>query len=304
MLRLGPIYDEKWQAFFDSPVISLSNEDAALWSDLRTLKRVLKNKGVEFGWEHRRITQGDFSYRMMRLCNAYDDLRKIWSATAQLLPRMPPAVDKQEEDNTSDTHTDSGLIDDSDPESDARGTVEMDRAFNAAQLAIQAGNRVPRNIGWRFSDDIDQVAVNRYRDSINDGTFEDLEEALQIAMAVQLPGLDGNLNHPTSPIQPVKAHALTSQASIASLRAATPNPLRYGPSPPQVSNERSHMSNEVLTMAQIVTTNSMLINNEIVANPRSDNTASLGLDTTIFAAMSSSPSQECSNEVQPERKKT
>jgi hypothetical protein len=304
MLRLGPVYDAQWQAFFDGPVTSLAHEDAALWSDLRTLKRLLKNEGVEFGWEHRRITQGDFSYRMIRLCNAYDDLRKIWSATAQSLPRVPITVDKQEEDNTSDTHNDNGFEDDVDSEGDARGTVEIDRAFDTAQLAIQAGNSVPRNIGWRFSDDIDEVAVDSYRDSINDGTFEELEEALQIAMAVPLPDLDETLNRPTSPVQHVKAHVMTSQASITSLRVATQNPLRYGPSPLQVINDRSHKNSEVLIMAQTVTTSSMLINDEIVANPRSDNTASLGLDTTIVAAMSSSPSQELPSEEQPKRKRS
>jgi hypothetical protein len=109
LLRLGPIYDEQWALFFPAPLGQQDNDTADMWSDLRTLKRVLANDGVAFGGRHRRLTRGDRSGKLLRLCAAYDDLYKLWSAsvTERGSKRAMTSVDERQENGSNGSFGDS-----------------------------------------------------------------------------------------------------------------------------------------------------------------------------------------------------
>lgn len=104
MLRIGPVYDEEWFVFFgnqssdktsskssdkSSYTSSRQSEDGIeLWADLRTLKKILKNEGVQFDAAHNKYPLGAVDPSLKRLCNVYDKRLKLWSAT--MLVRTPP----------------------------------------------------------------------------------------------------------------------------------------------------------------------------------------------------------------------
>lgn len=209
MLRLGPVYDEQWRGYFSSSQkkrisdgserVNQINDDIddveddadeeEMWSDLSTLKRMLSNEGIQFGWEHRRITHGDCSLRIVKLCNAYDDLRTIWAASkgvhgfAYVVQPVQMKVGRGE-GYGSGTHdalepnkqpaqstrlpTSSVSLEAVMTEDEGYGSMN-NRHKNTANpkpvrtmihthhnpVYIPSGHEEapPRNIGWRFSDD-------------------------------------------------------------------------------------------------------------------------------------------------------
>jgi hypothetical protein len=276
MLRLGPIYDEQWKMFFVNGESQSANECDGMWSDLKTLKKMLVNDGVTFGLEHRRITHGDMSERTIRLCNAYDDLRKIWVASISL--HVPARIEEQSEGESS--VSDTGFVEDTDSDGD------MGHAWASEQRA-SIRSSVPRNLGWRFSDDVDPEVVPKYRDSINDGTYEELEEALEVAMSVPLPVVLEDLRLPPSPVQPatVVRHLPSLDALVGTPRPTGPV-LLHGSSP-------LHSN----------TTPDMLLRDELAANPRGDNLDIRGLDIAIAAIMALNPSGRSAAGEAPAKKK-
>ncbi|KAH7411585.1 hypothetical protein DE146DRAFT_602624 [Phaeosphaeria sp. MPI-PUGE-AT-0046c] len=239
LLRLGPIYDEQWTLFFHPGALS-SLGDQGMWPDIRTLKRVLTNEGVKFGQDHRRLTIGDGSSKLHRLCAAYDDLYKLWSAT---LPEGTLTAHREEEETLKDAQDDSGCFMEDDVEL-GDGAVEpvMDD-FEYIEQEINPPDNAPRNIGWRFSDDIEEATAARYRHSLDlsDDDFEAMEATLAVAVAV--------------PLSPKQAAASTNRLPHSTLQPRR----RYGPSPLQVSCGFSHKPwIERLTQQKEMSTISMI----------------------------------------------
>jgi hypothetical protein len=112
LLRLGPIYDEQWAVFFAASLDPQNNSIDNMWPDLRTLKRVLANEGVIFGRQHRRLTRGDQSNKLLRLCAAYDDLFKLWFTMAKegTSYHVTTTIDECEEDDSNESIDDSGCF--------------------------------------------------------------------------------------------------------------------------------------------------------------------------------------------------
>jgi hypothetical protein len=260
LLRLGPIYDEQWTLFFNREAVQ--HPDDGMWADMRTLKRVLTNEGVEFGQDHRRLTFGSGSLKQHRLCVAYDDLYKLWSA---MLPKRTVAQPHREKEETpEDSNDDSGCF----MEDYAEGDVEVETPvmddLEHIQYESTPWDDRPRNIGWRFSDDIDEATAKRYRDSLSSGVeeIEVMETALAVAVAVPLPD---EQSRPANPFKVLNSKA--SKESLKKLRAieAAPPPTslqprrRYGPSPLQVSCGFSNKpSSERLIKPKAVTTINMV----------------------------------------------
>ena len=156
MLKLGPMYEEQWNTFFVEGYVpkrdsSDENGTGHMWSDLRTLKKILQNEGVVFGREHQRYSFGDSSTKLRRLCCAYDELRMDWLEMMRTrLPVNDNASLVTVVDDTADG--DSGFIEESPP---------REHDFEPGQLCIKShpsvlqvrSSGVVRNIGWRFSDD-------------------------------------------------------------------------------------------------------------------------------------------------------
>jgi len=229
MLRLGPIYDEQWSMFFVQPEDTGIDDHDEMWSDLRTLKKMLKNDGIEFGYAHGRLTHGDASPRIIRLCTAYDDLLKLWSAMVEAraptraVTCNPNPIDEQEEEELGSPFDDSGYSDGEEP-----GIEEW-------PLPVHRESGLPRNIGWRFSDDIDESAAARYRDSMTQSLVEEFEKALEVAKSSPLPVVGDDLVQSPPPVH------IPQTATRSSSIAADHSRLRHGPSRLQVSNKNARL---------------------------------------------------------------
>ena len=184
MLRLGPMYAEQWNMFFLNGQTTDSDNTAEMWPDLRTLKKMLISEGLTFGPAHVRLTYGTSEGKMRRLGDTYDELRKQWLAMMAL--RLP-AYDCEElaipSGGSSDS--DSGSLVSTDEDMHEVGT-DISRTFDIASCVHRSRNSgVPRNIGWRFSDDIDPGSVSSTlkdrKDENPDGTGGDPSENLEIA---------------------------------------------------------------------------------------------------------------------------
>jgi hypothetical protein len=290
LLRLGPIYDEQWALFFPAPLGQQDNDTADMWSDLRTLKRVLANDGVAFGGRHRRLTRGDRSGKLLRLCAAYDDLYKLWSAsvTERGSKRAMTSVDERQENGSNGSFGDSrssmnkrhgqaqafpGASVGKHPKqgNTISGTSKISKDEpKPTQHPTRPQSEVPRNLGWRFSDDFDPATAARNRDSMDHDTYYDIEEKFQLANSVPLVIVEA-ANSPRTP-PPVQSHQLRPAIG-----------LRHGPSP-----------------LQNVTTQSMILCDELLANPRGDN---LEVDANIMAAIGTIPYTEVV-ETKPTQKKS
>jgi hypothetical protein len=202
LLRLGPIYDEQWIALFtETPP---SHVETALWSDLRTLKRVLSNEGVTFERDHQRLTYGNLGDKMLRLCAAYDDLWKLWNASMEpsKTTSMAPIIEQNEdecgENNgcLTDNEGDQAKHDQKEPSHDPNTMVNVDLSQES----------LPRNIGWRFSTDLDRAAADNTSVSSQDDFWKQLARELEVARTVRLPT------------------ALTSRLSAETLRSPPATP--------------------------------------------------------------------------------
>ncbi|KAF1939218.1 hypothetical protein EJ02DRAFT_294161, partial [Clathrospora elynae] len=154
-LRLGPMYEEQWSMFFIEGHMPVADTNGHMWSDLRTLKKVLQNEGIVFGVAHQRYSFGDSSNRLRRLCCVYDELRNEWLVMMQI--GLPLHYDGELEDLVEEyaPEGDSGFVegivrDDAD-------IVQHDHSpsFDTASRTQypRRSSGIPRNIGWRFSDD-------------------------------------------------------------------------------------------------------------------------------------------------------
>ncbi|KAF2627012.1 hypothetical protein BU25DRAFT_491539 [Macroventuria anomochaeta] len=76
MLRLGSIYDEQWNMFFDGS--NAPEVESNLWPDLKVLKNMLQNDGVLFDDQHKRLNYGTSHPKLIRLSDQYDLLREEW----------------------------------------------------------------------------------------------------------------------------------------------------------------------------------------------------------------------------------
>jgi hypothetical protein len=190
MLKLGPMYEEQWAMFFVEGYVpnrfSGEDEDGTgnMWSDLRTLKKMLQNEGVAFGREHHRYSFGDSSTKLRRLCCAYDELRMEW---LEMMRTSLPVHDDADlatvvEDAAVD---DSGFIDGSSPPRQGYEDVQYNPvpAFITGYSPILEvrSSGVVRNIGWRFSDDVTpppRTNVWRFSDNLESvPAWKDVEDA-------------------------------------------------------------------------------------------------------------------------------
>ena len=76
MLRLGVMYDEQWNTFFNNGKTDEADND--LWSDLKVLKTMLQKEGINFDEQHRRRNYGTSHPKLIRLSDQYDVLYEEW----------------------------------------------------------------------------------------------------------------------------------------------------------------------------------------------------------------------------------
>ncbi|KAF1834595.1 hypothetical protein BDW02DRAFT_524951, partial [Decorospora gaudefroyi] len=156
MLNLGPMYEEQWNTFFVKDYVSNRASDANMWSDLRTLKKMLQNEGVVFGREHQRYSFGDSSVKLRRLCAAYDYLRVEW---LNMMRTSLPVYDDSDLATVND-----GNVQESNPGSTDEVAGEEADAFQfdpgrpldstgRMPMLRHRSSGIPQNLGWRFSED-------------------------------------------------------------------------------------------------------------------------------------------------------
>lgn len=154
MLRLGPFYDELWcMIFAEGYVPSEANEDG-LWSDLRTLKKVLLNHGVRFNEEHARLMYDVPDSKTRRLCDAYDVLYQQWNAAMELRLPVSGAIGRR---NSKRGYSRGSRSKDGDAERALsihpalRTGAPRDDTRKSGSSSAECAATEPRNIGWRFS---------------------------------------------------------------------------------------------------------------------------------------------------------
>jgi hypothetical protein len=265
LLRLGPIYDEQWSSSFASTPTMRGN-DAAIWSDMRSLKRVLTNESVVFDSTHRRLPYGDGGARLLRLCSTYDDLYKLWSA---MHPNRVLTSIVEQEENSIGGFDDSGfsLKDECD-----RGDDMKTQTGECTTWRHSKTSSVPRNIGWRFSDDI----IPRCN-SMSDCGYNDMGEKPQGLITTPLQIVkDGMARDPPS-VQPEEPRVLLQARADRNLRSFSQVWSRPSLTAFQVKCRYSHTSPAAqLTSAQRVTTPSRVCMEQQVTHPH--NGASIGID--------------------------
>jgi hypothetical protein len=303
MLRLGPVYDEQWSTFFSRTQDMHPEQDPDLWPDLRTLKRVLRNEGVAFGFDHQRLTHGDGSEKVMHLCIVFDDLRNMWSAM-RAFTRTTAQRGGQNGEDTCGRYDSGGFVHHNEYGHSGPKPKSIEDEWTEAQSEENARLSSPRHIGWRFSDDIDQGAVARYRDSMSGNLEEELQENFEAAISTPLPNVKDDLPETTSPVELVESTQPLHPSMQVALPAESHTRLRHGPSPLQVSSCHPQIPrSEILTQKQNITTPSMVFHDKLVANPRGNNLDSLGLDDTMTAAMDATCAPEELNQGKPAKKK-
>jgi hypothetical protein len=192
MLRLGPVYDEQWSTFFSGTQDLHSEQDPDIWPDLRTLKRLLRNEGVAFGFDHQRLTHGDGREKVMHLCIVFDDLRNMWSAM-RAFTRTPAPREEQIGEDTCGRYESGGFVHHDEYGHSEPEPKSIEDGWTEAQSEGNARFSSPRHIGWRFSDDIDQGAVARYRDSMSGTLEEELQENFEAAISTPLPNVSSQI---------------------------------------------------------------------------------------------------------------
>jgi hypothetical protein len=199
MLKLGPMYEEQWATFFVEGYVPHSSGsedgDGYLWSDFRTLKKMLSNEGVVFGREHQRYSFGDSSTKLRRLCCAYDKLRMEW---LECMRTSLPVHDDADLARVVDgdeqvVEGDSGFVDGSSPRRQEYEYIQLDpdQPYIAGRPPIikVRSSGVVRNIGWRFSDDLTpppQTNAWRFSDNLESvPAWKDVHEATATATQVE-----------------------------------------------------------------------------------------------------------------------
>ncbi|KAH7089966.1 hypothetical protein FB567DRAFT_521982 [Paraphoma chrysanthemicola] len=285
MLRLGPIYDEQWSLIFVGDQAQASKDDTFLGPDLRTLKRMLKNEGVVFGFDHRRLTFGDGSEKIRHLCTVFDDLRNMWSAM-RAFAQTPASKDQRDGGNSRAERGNAEVVRPGQNSHSYTETRIAGHHWTGNSCKNQSEESPPRHIGWRFSDDIDAGAVARYRDSMSQDRQRELQENFKTAISTPLPHVEDEFHVAASSAEHAEIDPSESRLLQEKLCPMSRSHLRHGPSPLQVSNCSSGAQEVIdLTHGQIVTTPGVLFGDELVANPRASNMASLGIDDDITAVM-------------------
>jgi hypothetical protein len=280
LLRLGPIYDEQWASFFCRPDSPFPGDDPSMWSDMRTLKRVLGNEGVKFDPQHRRLSWSVGGDKIVFLCGAYDDLHKLWTASLPLIRVLPP-VDEREEEELNESVDDSGVFMDEEPDHDLPNQTNE-------QYALDRLSDVPRNVGWRFSDDIDPAMAASYVDSMTARDLAELKEDVDAAVALSFPLTKSEPGRCGSPDRVDESKSPAASTKFGKfLDAARP---RHGPLRLQGSGDYTHSNADgTLTNAQNVTTHRVKQREELMANPRADGMDNLGLDNKMIELINSAP---------------
>ncbi|KAI4689237.1 uncharacterized protein J4E88_002587 [Alternaria novae-zelandiae] len=278
MLRLGPMYEEQWNSFFidnyEPP--EHGGADRQLWSDLRTLKRALRNEGIVFGREHQRYSFGNSSTKLRRLCCAYDGLRIEW--LTMIRSSLPALGDRQlytllgdsSGDEDSDSGDDAKRIEDKIVIID--GEKSSDRAGRPRMLRHRSSG-VPQALGWRFSDD--STAPRR-----KDGwwRFSDNLESVPVWGNIERADTEDTQVVPQAASMAVNDDAkeatnieLVSKPSAS--RPPTPQPLMlYSPTPLQVSRTASETARLHLpTPSQHLNTQRTIPRAESITRPREEN---------------------------------
>lgn len=314
MLRFGPIYDALWSQYFVDPTkpprddepeadidadADTDSEDETgakvdLWDDLRTLKKLLENDGVIFGVEHRRMSGGDMSPRLVRLCNAYDDLRTIWAETIQAFD--PSKISEKKDKKKCGTKSlqnartflqDSGCFMEKEAYKilNARSVIRVTR--NESEYTRPARRRSPSpvHLGWKFSDDYDEPQAVAVRQAAIAEAAKDLEKTAEFDMTAPDKVVTKVPKCPSSPVKSKELPTLSPPATLSPTAVEAPHRLRYGRSPLQVTEAVNSRGASLITSKQQMTTQSMLLREEAIANPRGTSIKSLGLDSTIINAM-------------------
>jgi hypothetical protein len=329
LFRLGPIYDEQWSSFFSTAHTIRRDGDFVMWADMRTLKRVLANENIIFNCSHGRLTHGDGSAKLIRLCTAYDDLHKLWSSEKPSHV-LTPIVEKEEEadegfdDSGCFLHEECSVGDYTDGlASDFVGTQQasspiVQREHELAQPEPRPSSRepgptqrksgpvqrepeaqpepettycnqsnrssLPRNIGWRFSDDI----VHR-RDSLSDDGYDELEEDLQITVTAPLRISEADLAKLPSTFEPETSdQVLPIAVDEKSLQTVSHKRCPSCRWPLRVWRGSLHkVSAERLTGTQNFTTTSMMYIKQPTIDPHYSVSTSSNVDLKAHATLSS-----------------
>ncbi|KAI4649691.1 hypothetical protein J4E93_004011 [Alternaria ventricosa] len=273
MIRLGPMYEEQWNSFFTDNYEPPDHRGAnrQLWSDLRTLRRVLRNEGIVFGREHQRYSFGDSSTKLRRLCCAYDELRIEWLT---MMRSSLPALDDRQlytllGESSGDEDSESG--DDTKRSRDRvvviDGEQSCDRAGRPRMLRHRSSG-VPQALGWRFSDDSTTPRRKndwwRFSDNLESApVWGDAEDNQVVPQAVSM-----TVNRDAKEATNVQ---LVSKAAAS--RPPTPKSLMlYSPSPLQVSSTTSQTARLHLpTPSQHMNTQRTIHRAESITRPREEN---------------------------------
>jgi len=278
MLRLGPMYEEQWNSFFidnyEPP--DHGGADRQLWSDLRTLKRVLRNEGIVFGREHQRYSFGNSSTKLRRLCCAYDELRIDWLT---MMRSSLPALDDRQlytllGESSGDENSESG--DDANRSRDEVVVIDGVQSHNRAgrpRMLRHRSSGVPQALGWRFSDDSKSPRHKndwwRFSDDLESvpvwGNIEraDAEDTQVVPQAVSM-----TVNRDAK-----EATNVQHVSKAAASRPPTPRPLMlYSPSPLQVGNTTSRTARlDLPTPSQHMNTQRTIPRAEPMLSQREEN---------------------------------
>jgi hypothetical protein len=167
--------------------------------------------------------------------------------SAMVPTRVLTPIVKQEED-PSNSFDDSGCF--LGDERDKSDCMETRTHKGTRWSDSKTSSGVPRNIGWRFSDDI-----TRCRDSMSEYSYTDIGENPWVVTIVPLPIVEDDLSRGPPPTQPDKPQVLPQARGDTYLRPFSQIRLRPGLAPLQVRCGFSRKAlAEQLTHAQSVTT--------------------------------------------------
>ncbi|KAJ4989007.1 hypothetical protein SVAN01_05445 [Stagonosporopsis vannaccii] len=153
MLHLGSKYDQLWKIFFKG-IYGNSIEDN-LWPELHTLKRALKNKGVQFDRYHKRLNYSTSYQELVRLSFHYDLMyaERFQKTLQNVHPAFRPGFSADQVPITA-MNLGWGSLRDSDREDQL--VHKMDRLSNELPVVDEEQPSVQRGIGPAVSEtDVD-----------------------------------------------------------------------------------------------------------------------------------------------------
>ncbi|KAJ4350965.1 hypothetical protein N0V95_004249 [Ascochyta clinopodiicola] len=141
MLRLGTLYDEQWNMFFTSHEVS-QDVKSNLWSDMKVLQKMLRNEGIFFDDQQKRLNYGNSHPKLIRLSDQYDVLHEDWTnKTMQNFHPLQRRSPTQEEVPKTPTNLDWKFVfDDSDEEELARKKRRRSSRLTVVVEEPQLGN--------------------------------------------------------------------------------------------------------------------------------------------------------------------